>query len=83
MPYRIAKYRKTRFFGLYDGEELLAVTVYKKGARELKDRLEAKDRELTQLKGVFQAVIAEDYYQLEEEEKPAPRQRPVPTHQFL
>lgn len=36
----ISRYRKTRFWGLYDGSELLCVTVYKKGARAVKDRLE-------------------------------------------
>ena len=29
-----------RFYALYDGEELVCVTVYKKGALEVKKRLE-------------------------------------------
>lgn len=29
-----------RYFALYDGEELVCVTVYKKGAREVKRRIE-------------------------------------------
>ncbi len=29
-----------RYFALYEGEELVCVTVYKKGAREVKKRLE-------------------------------------------
>ena len=29
-----------RYFALYDGEDLICVTVYKKGAMELKRRLE-------------------------------------------
>ena len=30
-----------RYFALYDGEDLVCVTVYKKGALEVKKRLEA------------------------------------------
>ncbi len=30
-----------RFYALYDGEDLVCVTVYKKGALEVKRRLEA------------------------------------------
>jgi hypothetical protein len=30
-----------RYFALYDGEDLVCVTVYKKGALEVKRRLEA------------------------------------------
>ena len=30
----------TRYFALYDGEDLICVTVYKKGAMEVKRRLE-------------------------------------------
>lgn len=29
-----------RYFALYDGDELVCVTVYKKGAREVKRRIE-------------------------------------------
>ena len=31
----------TRYFALYDGEDLICVTVYKKGAMEVKRRLES------------------------------------------
>jgi hypothetical protein len=31
--YRVARYPYSRFYALYDGDELLAVTVYKKGVR--------------------------------------------------
>ena len=32
--------RRGRFFALYDGDELVCVTVYKKGALEVKRRIE-------------------------------------------
>ena len=36
---KIEKYRD-RYFALYDGGELVCVTVYKKGAKEVKRRIE-------------------------------------------
>ena len=39
---QITRYHKTRFWALWDGSELVAVVVYKKGAAELLRRLEAR-----------------------------------------
>ena len=39
---RIARYGNSRFWTLYDGQELVAVTVYKRGAQEVRRRLEAR-----------------------------------------
>ncbi|MCP4486151.1 MAG: hypothetical protein GY820_02355 [Gammaproteobacteria bacterium] len=36
---RVEKYRKTRYWAVWLGEELLAVTVYKKGATAVKNIL--------------------------------------------
>ena len=36
---RIAKYRKSRYWSIWLGQELLAVTVYKKGAVAIKNIL--------------------------------------------
>lgn len=41
---RIARYGKTRFWALYDGEELVVVTVYQKGARAVQQRLATQPR---------------------------------------
>jgi len=54
--YRIERYKRTRFFALYENEELLAVTAYRKGARALKDRLEAQDRKIAELQARFNEV---------------------------
>jgi hypothetical protein len=51
--YRIERYKRTRFFALYDNEGLLAVTTYRKGARALKDRLKAQDRTIAELQVQF------------------------------
>ena len=39
----------SRFYALYDGEELLAVTVYKKGAEAVRDRLQAQEARIAAL----------------------------------
>jgi hypothetical protein len=36
----VERYRKTRFWAVYDRGELVCVTVYKKGANAVKARLE-------------------------------------------
>ena len=38
--FRIERYGRTRFWALYEAKELLCVTVYKKGAAAVKERLE-------------------------------------------
>ena len=38
-PLRIAPYPYSRFWALYEGDELLAVTVYKKGAVRIAERI--------------------------------------------
>jgi hypothetical protein len=47
--YRVAHYPHSRFYALYDGDELLAVTVYKKGAEAVRDRLQAQEARIAQL----------------------------------
>ncbi len=48
--YRIEHYPNSRFWGVYDGERLIAVTVYKRGAREVAGRLEMQERTIADLK---------------------------------
>jgi len=49
-PYRIDHYPYSRFWAVYAGAELVAVTVYRKGAREITARLEAQARTIADLK---------------------------------
>ncbi len=42
--YHVAHYGKSRNFALYEGKNLLAVTLYKKGAETLQGELEARDK---------------------------------------
>ena len=39
---RIVRYGNSRFWALYDGPDLVVVTVYKRGAREVQRRLAAQ-----------------------------------------
>ena len=41
---RIERYGNSRFWALYDGQDLVVVTVYKRGAREVQRRLAAQPR---------------------------------------
>ncbi len=44
MPLRIERYANTRLWALWDGEELVCVTVSKRGAQEVHRRLAAQPR---------------------------------------
>jgi hypothetical protein len=45
---RIERYGTSRFWALYDGQDLVVVTVYKRGAREVQRRLTAQPRATAQ-----------------------------------
>ena len=55
---QITRYHKTRFWALWDGSELVAVVVYKKGATELLRRLEAQAPAATEAAAQAAAVEA-------------------------
>jgi len=42
MTLRIERYGKSRYWAIYDGPELVAVTLYKRGAQEVLRRLAAQ-----------------------------------------
>ena len=47
--YRVERYPSSRFYALYEGDQLLAVTVYKKGAEAVRERLQAQEARIAQL----------------------------------
>jgi len=53
---RIERYGNSRFWALYDGQDLVVVTVYKRGAREVQRRLEAQPPAATDVAAVEAAV---------------------------
>jgi hypothetical protein len=40
-PFRISPYLDSRFWAVYEGDDLVAVTVYRRGAEEVRRRLQA------------------------------------------
>jgi hypothetical protein len=47
--YRVDHYGKSRNFAAYEGQTIIAVTLYRKGAAEIMARLEEKDRRIAAL----------------------------------
>ena len=45
----IERYGETKWFALYDENDLVCVTVYKRGAKEVKRRLEELERKLEEI----------------------------------
>jgi hypothetical protein len=54
--YHIDRYPSSRFWAVHDGTDLVAVTVYRKGAKEVTDRLEAQERTIAELKRQMAAL---------------------------
>lgn len=54
--FHIERYHNSRNFALYDGPDLLAVTVYRKGAQAILERLEADARTIADLAAQVQAL---------------------------
>jgi truncated hemoglobin YjbI len=55
---RIVRYGNSRFWALYDGQDLVVVTVYKRGAREVQRRLAAQPPAATEAAAQAAAVEA-------------------------
>ena len=62
MTLRIERYGNSRFWALYEGKDLVVVTVYKRGAREVQRRLTAQPPVQAETAG--QAAAAEAARQL-------------------
>ena len=55
---RIVRYGNSRFWALYDGHELVVVTVYRRGAREVQRRLAAQPRAVAEAAAAAAAQAA-------------------------
>jgi phosphoribosyl-dephospho-CoA transferase len=67
--FRVEHYRRTRFWAVYESNELLCVTVYKKGATAVKERLER----------VFGRVVTELLEEVDRNHPEAPTTANRPT----
>ena len=54
--YRVDHYGKSRNFAAYEGQTIIAVTLYRKGAAEITARLEEKDLRIAALESQLAAV---------------------------
>ena len=54
--YRVDHYGKSRNFAAYEGQTIIAVTLYRKGAAEITTRLAEKDRRIAALESQLAAV---------------------------
>src|SRR2546426_11416930 len=54
--YRVDHYGKSRNFAAYEGQTIIAVTLYRKGAAEITARLEEKDRRIAALESQHAAM---------------------------
>src|SRR5262249_1781056 len=78
--YRVEHYGKSRNFAAYDGKNIIAVTLYRKGAEEITARLTEKDRRIaaleSQLATVRQQITTAPPAPPSAEPAPAPAWRP-------
>ena len=70
--YRVEHYGKSRNFAAYEGQTIIAVTLYRKGAEEITARLEDKDRRIAALESQLAAVSQSQL------PPPLPSSEPVP-----
>jgi hypothetical protein len=56
--YHVAHYGKSRNFALYEGKNLLAVTLYKKGAETVQHALEARDTVIAEQAARIEQLMA-------------------------
>jgi hypothetical protein len=70
--YHVAHYGKSRNFALYEGKNLLAVTLYKKGAEAIQDELEARDKVIAEQAARIEQLIAAAMPQGPKKPAPAP-----------
>jgi hypothetical protein len=72
--YHVAHYGKSRNFAAYDRKNLIAVTLYRKGAAEITAQLEDKDRRIADLESQLAAVSPQTTAP-----PPPPSAEPVPA----
>jgi hypothetical protein len=70
--YQVTPYGKSRNFALYEGKNLLAVTLYKKGAETVQHELEARDTVIAEQAARIEQLMAAAMPPGPEHSAPAP-----------
>ena len=80
--YRVEHYGKGRNFAAYEGETIIAVTLYRKGAAEITARLEEKDRRIAALESELAALSQSQVYSVPSSAEPVPAPPWTPPRQL-
>ena len=80
--YRVEHYGKSRNFAAYEGQTLIAVTLYRKGAAEIRARLEAKDRRIAALESQLAAVAESQVFPVPSSAEAVPAPTWTPPRQL-
>lgn len=80
--YRVEHYGKSRNFAAYEGQTIIAVTLYRKGAAEITARLEEKDRRIAALESQLAAVSQSQVSPVPSSAEPVPAPPWTPPQQL-
>jgi hypothetical protein len=80
--YRVDHYGKSRNFAAYEGQTIIAVTLYRKGAAEITARLAEKDRSIAALESQLAAVSQSQVSSAPPSAEPVPAPTWTPPRQL-
>ena len=80
--YRVDHYGKSRNFAAYEGQTIIAVTLYRKGAAEITARLEEKDRTIAALESQLVAMSESQVFPALPSAEPVPAPTWTPPRQL-
>ena len=80
--YRVDHYGKSRNFVAYEGQTIIAVTLYRKGAAEIIARLEEKDARIAALESQLAAMSESQIFPVPSSAEPVPAPTWAPPRQL-
>ena len=80
--YHVDHYGKSRNFAAYEGQTIIAVTLYRKGAAEITTRLEEKDRRIAALESQLAAVAESQVFPVPSSAEAVPAPTWTPPRQL-
>jgi hypothetical protein len=80
--YRVDHYGKSRNFAAYEGQTIIAVTLYRKGAAEITARLAEKDRTIAALESQLAAMSQSQVFPAQPSAEPVPAPTWTPPGSF-
>ena len=80
--YRVEHYGKSRNFAAYEGQTIIAVTLYRKGAAEIMARLAEKDRRIAALESQLATMSQSQVFPVPSSAEPVPAPTWTPPRQL-